>query len=96
MGKQELIPNDDTELRRSIDSHKFDYEFLFGISSTSLPGGNQVDGLPPASSEKNRIFSEFRFEHTIMTGNDQGSSWEVLLTWCEALFQYFQDSGMAG
>ena len=28
----------------------FETSFGFIISSTSLPGGNQVDGLPPASS----------------------------------------------
>ena len=29
--------------------------FIFSEGSTSLPGGNQVDGLPPASSLETRL-----------------------------------------
>ena len=31
------------------------------LSSTSLPGGNQVDGLPPASSVLEKIHSTVKF-----------------------------------
>ena len=30
--------------------------YLIMISSTSLPGGNQVDGLPPVSSFEGKFF----------------------------------------
>ena len=34
------------------------------ICSTSLPGGNQVDGLPPASSLPSRQPKKLYFENT--------------------------------
>ena len=44
-------------------TQSFYYQICFGsISSTSVPGGNQVDGLPPASSlEKIKIFWKVSF-----------------------------------
>ena len=51
-------------------------DFVIPISSTSLPGGNLVDGLPPAASS---IFIELMFEGTSMTRKHQGSFFNASL-----------------
>ena len=54
----------------------FALDVVIPISSTSLPGGNLVDGLPPAAS---LIFTELRFEGTSMTGRHHGSFFNASL-----------------
>ena len=68
--KMHLLTNSQQTL--CIDSYLWNVK-----SSTSPPGGNLVDGLPPVCSDENVIFSEIKFEAIFVTGALQRSSWRV-------------------